>query len=324
MIIVTGGAGFIGSAIVWKLNEMGIDNILIVDHLGSSEKWKNLRALRFADYLEKDEFLDRIQWDEEWPEIDCVFHMGACSSTTEKNASYLIENNFEFTRILSSFCAERNIRFIYASSAATYGLGESGYADIESEIHTLRPLNMYGYSKQMFDLWARRQGLLSQQVGLKFFNVYGPNEAHKDDMRSVVHKAFEQIRDTGHVELFRSYRSDFKDGEQKRDFIYIKDAVAMAIHFFQHREIGGLFNIGTGKARSWNDLVRAVFTAMDKPEKIQYVEMPGYLQPKYQYFTESDSRKIVAAGYSQELYSLEQGIMDYVRGYLLSDKFLGD
>lgn len=324
MIIVSGGAGFIGSALVWQLNRMGREDVLIVDHLGSGEKWKNLRALKFIDYLEKDRFLEEIVVHEGWDDIDAILHMGACSSTTQTDASYLIQNNFEYTKELSLYCAERDIRFIYASSAATYGLGEQGYQDDEDSIHLLRPLNMYGYSKQIFDQWALREGLLEKQVGLKFFNVYGPNEAHKGDMRSVVHKSWGQIMDKGTVSLFKSLRPEYKDGEQMRDFIYIKDAVKMALHFLEYEELSGLYNIGTGRARSWNDLVKAVFFSLEKPADIQYIDMPEHLQSKYQYFTEADISKLRDAGYTEEITSLEDGIRDYIQNYALPHRYLGD
>lgn len=323
MIVVTGGAGFIGSSIVWKLNQLGEDKIIIVDELGTDEKWKNLVPLKFEDFEHKDDFISMIIERDVPFKIDSVIHMGANSSTTEKDADHLFSNNYLYTKELSKYCFEKNIRFIYASSAATYGDGSLGFDDDENKLETLRPLNMYGYSKQMFDLWANRNGVFDKIVGLKYFNVYGPNEYHKGDMRSVVHKAFEQIRDTGKVKLFKSLNPKYKDGEQLRDFIYIKDAVDMTLFFLDKPNINGLYNIGTGKARSWNDLVTAIFKALNKEVNIEYVDLPEHLREKYQYFTEANISKIKKAGFNSSITSLEDGVADYVKNYLLGKQFLG-
>ena len=326
LIIVTGGAGFIGSAIVWKLNEMGYENIIIVDHLGESDKWKNLRSLKFMDYVEKDKFIDTIHNNENPYSADCIFHMGACSATTQSDASYLIQNNFEYTRDLAICAMKKNIRFIYASSAATYGDGSSGYLDNESDMDQLRPLNMYGYSKQLFDQWARHHKVLNKIVGLKFFNVFGPNEWHKGDMRSMVVKAYEQIKDKGEIALFKSYKTEYNDGEQVRDFIYIKDAVQMAIHFYENRDgiYSGIFNVGTSQTRSWNDLAKAVFKAMNLDPKINYIDMPPALTDRYQYHTQANIDKLRDTGYKKELWTLEAAIGDYVNSYLIPHDHLGD
>jgi len=319
MIVVTGGAGFIGSNIVAKLNDLGHDNIIIVDHLGTSDKWKNLNGLKFTDIFHKDKFYD-LMMEENVPfNIDTVFHMGACSSTTEKDADYLLQNNYKYSLELVKYCLPRKAHFIYASSAATYGNGSAGYND-ESDILSLRPLNMYGYSKQMFDVWLRKMKISSKVVGLKFFNVYGPNEYHKDDMRSVIHKAYGQILETGKVKLFKSYNKDYNDGEQKRDFVYVKDVVELSTYFFQNRDKYGLFNVGTGKARTWNDLVSAVFNAMGKPINIEYIEMPEYLRRKYQYFTEAKMDAVKKIGFNNSFTSLEDGVDDYVKNYLMKDE----
>jgi ADP-L-glycero-D-manno-heptose 6-epimerase len=248
--------------------------------------------------------------------------MGACSSTTETNASYLIKNNYEYTKILARWTTDADIRFIYASSAATYGDGSAGFADDEEKIHTLKPLNMYGYSKQLFDLWAQRKGMLKKIVGLKYFNVFGPNEYHKADMRSFVLKAFEQINSTGKVRLFKSHKPEYKDGEQLRDFLYIKDAVDMTLFFFDNPKINGLFNIGTSNARSWNDLVNAVFDAMGQKTKIEYIDMPDSIRNQYQYFTQADTTKIKQAGYNKKITSLEDAVKDYVQNYLQKNGYL--
>jgi ADP-L-glycero-D-manno-heptose 6-epimerase len=321
MIVVTGGAGFIGSAIVWRLNQLGNDNILIVDELGTDEKWKNLTSLKFADYMNKWEFLDKIESEADF-NIEAIIHMGANSSTTEKDADHLIENNYEYTKALVLYSVKKNVRFIYASSAATYGDGSLGFADNEDGIINLRPLNMYGYSKQLFDLWAIRNNLTDKIAGIKYFNVYGPNEYHKGDMRSVVNKAYDQINETGKVKLFKSENPLYKDGEQKRDFIYVKDAVEMTLFFLFNKEKNGIYNVGSGKARTWNALVNSIFNALGKPINIEYVELPDHLKTKYQYFTEADISKIKKAGYAYPLYSLEDGVADYVKNYLQQSGYL--
>lgn len=331
MIIVTGGAGFIGSAIVWRLNQLGREDVLIVDDLGTDEKWKNLVPLRFHDYMEKDEFLDLVmsqrlaaRFRSENDPIEAVIHMGACSATTQRDASFLIHNNFEYTRRLALMAVAEGTRFIYASSAATYGDGSTGFGDDEKRIDSLRPLNMYGYSKQLFDQWALRRGLLDRIVGLKYFNVYGPNEYHKDDMRSVVLKAFEQIRDSGKMKLFKSYRDDYKDGEQVRDFVYVKDAVEMTLFFLERKSATGLFNVGSGTANTWNKLAAAVFSAVDKEANIDYIEMPETIREKYQYYTCADISKITKAGYSKPMMDIEEAVGDYVKNYLVRGRRLGE
>ncbi|HIJ94534.1 MAG TPA: ADP-glyceromanno-heptose 6-epimerase [Desulfuromonadales bacterium] len=330
MIIVTGGAGLIGSAIVHHLNQLGRDDILIVDHLGRTDKWRNLSPLRFRDYLEKDVFerlLDEGKLAERLPggeKPEAVFHLGACSATTEADATYLINNNFEYTRKLALAALAADARFIYASSAATYGDGEHGFVDDHSGLAELRPMNMYGYSKQLFDLWAQRRGILDTIVGIKYFNVYGPNEQHKGEMRSLVLKAYEQICSTGTLRLFKSYRPEYGDGEQLRDFIYVKDAAAMTVHFLQNRSAGGIFNVGGGTTVSWNRLARAVFGAMQKPVSIAYIDMPESIRATYQYITCAETAKIRGAGYMQSVTSVEDAVTDYIRNYLVTGKRLGD
>ena len=330
MIIVTGGAGLIGSAVVQHLNRLGREDILIVDHLGHTDKWRNLSALRFMDYLEKDAFeriLDDGTLARRLPpgsSLEAVIHLGACSATTEPDATYLIRNNFEYSRKLALTALAANARFIYASSAATYGDGEHGFIDDDSQLPLLRPMNMYGYSKQLFDLWALRQGLLDKIVGIKFFNVYGPNEQHKGEMRSLVLKAYEQIGTTGQLKLFKSHRPEYGDGEQLRDFVYVKDAAAMTLHFLKHTSANGIFNVGGGTTVSWNRLARAVFNAMEKPINIEYIDMPESIRSTYQYLTCAETAKIRAAGYSEPVTSVEEAVADYIRNYLIPGSRLGD
>jgi ADP-L-glycero-D-manno-heptose 6-epimerase len=316
MIVVTGGAGFIGSAFVWKLNQEGIDNIVIVDTLGTSDKWKNLVSLRFADYIHKDEFLRMICADQVPYQVRAVVHMGACSSTTERDADYLWANNYLYSCRIADWALKNQIRLIYASSAATYGDGSLGFSDDDTLTPTLRPINMYGYSKQLFDLWVLKRELEKRIAGIKFFNVFGPNEYHKGDMRSVVHKAYGQILQTGNVRLFKSYRSEYANGGQMRDFVYIKDCVEVLWWLMKHPEVNGIFNLGTGQARSWNDLIRAVFTAMKFETNIEYIEMPPGLEGQYQYFTEAKMNKLKATGCSVAFRTLEDAVRDYIVHHL--------
>jgi ADP-L-glycero-D-manno-heptose 6-epimerase len=323
MILVTGGAGFIGSALVAELNARGVDDILIVDILGTDARWKNLRNLAFADYMEADDFSAMVAESDIELEFEAILHMGACSDTTERDCSYLAKNNYEFSKLLAGWALETGARFIYASSAATYGDGSQGFSDDEDALERLRPLNMYGYSKQMFDLWCRRQGLLRKFVGLKYFNVFGPNEYHKGNMRSFVVKAYEQINEGGGVKLFKSHRTGYADGEQLRDFIYIKDAVEMTLFFLQRPELSGIYNVGTGKARNWNDLAAATFKAMGREVNVEYIPMPEALRDKYQYYTQADMSKLRQAGYTKDTISLEDAIGDYVQNYLAKDAYIG-
>ena len=324
MYIVTGGAGLIGSAVVAALNQRGISDILVVDHLGNSDKWKNLAPLAYDDYLEKGEFREMLRRNAFGGNIEGVFHLGACSSTTERDASYLIDNNFRYTAELAEFCVNRGIRMVYASSCATYGDGSKGYVDDDDKIEELRPMNMYGYSKQMFDLYARRRNWLKKLVGCKFSNVYGPNERHKGEMRSVVLRAFEQITTDGKLRLFKSYKPEYADGESMRDFLYVKDAVDMVLHLFGTSGACGLYNIGSGKAETWNSLGKAVFEALGKELNIEYIDMPEHLKDRYQYYTKAEMDKFYKTGYTREIMSLQDAIRDYVVNYLLPGKFLGD
>jgi len=325
-ILVTGGAGFIGSALVWALNQRGLTDIVVTDFLGSDEKWRNLVPLAFSDYVEADAFRSRIAVDPmAFGTFSTVFHLGACSATTERNASYLADNNFGYTRELAAWSLAQSARFVYASSAATYGDGAAGMDDRDPNLGRLRPLNMYGYSKHLFDLYAQRHGFLDRIAGVKYFNVFGPNEDHKGDMRSLVHKAFQQIQATGRVQLFRSHKPEYKDGEQKRDFLYVKDAVEMTIHLADRgRQAGGLFNLGSGEANTWLTLTRAIFAALGREPAIDFVDLPEVLRGKYQYFTQADIGKLRATGYDRPGTPLADAVRDYVQGYLVPDRRLGD
>ncbi len=319
-IVVTGAAGFIGTNVVQELNNRGVDDIVIVDELGKDEKWKNLSTLKYDEFLNIHDFRKRIKDFEFDINTDAVIHLGACSSTTETDADYLADNNYQYSRDICLWCLDFGIRFVYASSAATYGDGSLGYSDNDAKTPSYLPLNMYGYSKQMFDLWALRNGFFDQIVGLKYFNVFGPFEDHKGDMRSVVHKAFHQIQETGKVSLFKSYKPEYEDGGQVRDFIYVKDAVDVTIDFALNNKKSGLFNCGTGTSRSWLDLANATFAAMGIEPNIDFIEMPEHLKGKYQYHTEANSAKLRAAGYDKPFTSLEDGIRDYVQNYLVEKK----
>jgi ADP-L-glycero-D-manno-heptose 6-epimerase len=323
-ILVTGGAGFIGSALIWELNRRGLENILVADFLGKDEKWKNLTPLRFADYVEADTLLTRLDdAPHKFSDIRLIFHLGANSSTTETNAAHLIENNFEYSKTLARFALDGGRRFLYASSAATYGASEESLPE-STPLESLRPLNIYGYSKHLFDTWAERAGILPQITGLKYFNIFGPNENHKRDMRSVVHKAYHQIRETGQVSLFKSYRPEFNDGEQRRDFLYVKDAVQATVFLAERVDGGALFNIGSGRANTWLSLVNAIFTALDKPAKVNFIDMPETMRDKYQYSTCADITRLRSFGFTQPMTPLSDAVRDYVVNYLVPGRHLGD
>ncbi len=324
-ILVTGGAGFIGSALVWALNEKGRENVIVSDRLGSDEKWKNLVPLRFEDYVDADELLEGVKRSPEFlGDVSTVFHLGACSSTTESDAGFLMRNNFEYTKQLAEWALGRRTRFVYASSAATYGDGSEGMDDKDQEIDKFRPLNMYGYSKHLFDCYAKRKGILKSVIGLKYFNVFGPNEDHKGDMRSLVNKAYAQIVATGRVQLFKSYKPDYQHGEQMRDFLYVKDAVEMTIHLSNRPLAGGLFNMGSGVASTWIQLAEAIFHALGRQPSIEFIEMPEELQGKYQDYTCADIGKLTNAGYAERVTPLGDAVYDYVANYLATGKRLGD
>src|SRR5450830_159317 len=320
MIVITGGAGMIGSIIAWHLNTiLGREDIVIVDRFTHTDQWQNLCHRRYANYLDKDELLP---WLNSAKNVEAVIHMGAISATTERDFNKLVQENIRYSQHLWTWCAENKVPFIYASSAATYGGGEHGYEDDESNIDILRPLNGYGYSKQFFDQWALSQvktGLRTppQWQGFKFFNVYGPNEYHKERMASVALHTFKQFTEHGTVKLFKSNRADYADGMQLRDFVYVKDAAAIVVHFLMQKADSGIYNIGTGKARAFKDLASAVMSSMHKTPSITYIDMPQDLDGKYQYYTQASMDKLRAAGYTQPFHTLEEGVRDYVQNYLM-------
>lgn len=320
-IIVTGGAGLIGSALVWALNLRGIDDILVVDRLQADEKWKNLVALRYADYMDADEFEERlVHSPNDFDSVAACFHLGACSSTTETDAGYLMRNNYEYTKHVAEWALAAGVRLVYASSAATYGALETGLSE-DRPLRELRPLNMYAYSKHLFDLHAERMGWLDKITGIKYFNVFGPNEEHKGDMRSIVHKAYGQIREHGSVKLFRSYRPEFGDGMQQRDFIYVKDAAEMTLHLAQSDAMG-LYNVGSGEAQTWLDLVGPIFDTLGIKQNIEFIEMPEALRDKYQYCTRASTQRLRAAGYTKPVMPLGAAVADYVSNYLVPGRRL--
>lgn len=316
MYIMTGGAGFIGSAMLAKLNAEGIFDIMVVDDMGSGETWKNLSGKRIADYVQKDDFLQMMA-DKKMPErIEAIIHLGACSATTERNVEYLMKNNYYYSKEVTEYAVKKAIRLIYASSGATYGDGEFGFTDEDSRFKTLRPTNPYGYSKHLHDIYVLHNKHNIKVAGLKFFNVYGPNEYHKGDMASVVYKAYHQAKQTGKIKLFRSYHRDFQDGEQKRDFVYVKDCCNVMWWLLKNPRTNGIYNLGSGQARSWNDLARAVFAALDKPAMVEYIDMPDQLQGQYQYFTQAEMGKLRDTKCPLPSTSLEDGVRDYICNYL--------
>lgn len=324
-VLVTGAGGFIGSALVHTLNQRGITQILATDSLGVDEKWKNLMPLAFEDYVQADDFLEAIEDDpDHFGRFAAVFHLGACSSTTVTDADHVLRNNFAYTKSLCRWALSAGARFVYASSAATYGDGSAGMDDKEEDLSRYRPLNLYGYSKHLFDLYAWRDDILQDIVGIKYFNVFGPNEYHKGDMRSLVCKACDEVRETGRIRLFKSHRPEYPDGGQMRDFVYIKDAVDMTLHLAENEDAGGLYNVGSGKARTWLDLAHALFAAMGREPAIEFFDMPDAIRDQYQYFTEADISKIRDTGYSTPTTPLEDAIRDYVVNYLLPGKRLGE
>lgn len=320
MIVLTGGAGFIGSCFLWKLNKEGIGDVIVVDNISDTEKWKNLSGKHYLDYIQKDEFI-RLLENDDLPVPQYIIHMGACSSTLVTDSAYLISNNYEYSKKLAQWAFSHKVPFLYASSAATYGDGQFGYDDSNENTLRLKPLNMYGQSKQLFDLWILNNGHEGKATGLKFFNVFGPNEYHKGEMRSVICKNFPEIMKGNSMRLFKSNNSDYRDGAQKRDFIYVKDAVEVMYYFFTHPDKTGIFNLGSGTARTWNDLARAMFSSLGKTPQIEYIDMPEMIREKYQYFTEAKMNKLKQVGCSCLFWTLEAAIRDYAK-YLKKGAYL--
>ena len=318
MIAITGGVGFIGSALLWKFNELGRKDLLIVDQEAKgSAKWNNVKKHSFDTYLESDEFIERLEKKEFNGKISAIFHMGACSDTTEMDKAFLRKNNSEYTERIARWAIQNKAYLCYASSAATYGDGKLGFSDDDKLTPSLRPLNPYGQSKLDLDSWVLKNKLEKEITGFRFFNVYGPNEYHKGHMRSMAQKGFEQIRDSGKLRLFRSYKPEYPDGGQQRDFVYVKDVVDVMLWFYQNPKIKGIYNLGRGVAESWNELAEALFRAMSKPKNIEYIDMPASIKNQYQYFTEADLKKLKATGSPAKFQNLEQGVRDYVQNYLL-------
>lgn len=311
--IITGGAGFIGSCLISRLNQEGIHDIIIVDNIAKSSKWLNLVNKHFCSYISKNEFLNCI---DDISDLDGVIHLGACSSTTETNFDYLYANNYQYSIELYQLCARKNIPFIYASSAAVYGDGSHGFSE-QTDLHKLIPLNRYGYSKLLFDKWVTKEKAGNNQcVGLRFFNVYGPNEYHKESMASMVYHGFQQIKTTGKIRLFKSENPHYCDGEQLRDFVYVKDVCDVILYFILHPKQSGIFNVGTGHCFTFNDLAHALFSALDKAPNIEYIDMPMNLKRSYQYYTKADIDKLRKCGYTREMMSLNNGVYEYVTQFL--------
>ena len=318
MIVITGGAGMIGSMIAWHLNNLGRDDLVIVDDIQHPDQWQNLVKRRYQNYLDKSELAGFLAGK---PKIDAIIHMGAISATTERDFNKLVQNNIRYSQLLWDWCAENKVPYLYASSAATYGNGDQGYDDA-CNVNTLRPLNGYGYSKQYFDQWALQQAANKQPTppqwqGFKFFNVYGPNEYHKERMASVSFHTFNQVKADGTVKLFKSHLAGYEDGMQLRDFVYVKDAAAAVVHFVNNLCESGIYNIGTGQARAFKDLASTVMTSLGKTPNITYIDMPEDLRGKYQYFTEAKMLKLADAGYTEKFHTLEEGVQDYVQNYLM-------
>ncbi|MBI4353177.1 MAG: ADP-glyceromanno-heptose 6-epimerase [Candidatus Omnitrophica bacterium] len=319
MIIVTGGAGFIGSALIWGLNRKGFKDILVVDqNAAGSPKWGNLDKLSYTAYFESSGFLTSLEQGKWNTGVSAILHMGACSDTTEKNTAFLRENNTLYSERLAAWAIRHNVYFAYASSAAAYGAGERGFSDDDDTLR-LKALNPYGQSKLDFDLSVLRNKWETQVTGFRFFNVYGPNEYHKGAMRSMVHKGFEQIQSGGKLRLFKSYKAEYPDGGQKRDFVYVKDVVDLVLWFMEHPAKKGIYNVGAGRAQSWNELAEALFKACRKPVQIEYVDMPESIKNQYQYFTQADLTKLRQTNCPVTFQNLETGVSDYVKHHLLRE-----
>lgn len=325
MIIVTGGAGFIGSALIWALNERGQTDIVVVDAASHERKQRNLAPLRYRELISKETFRNKLSagaYDS--AKVEGIIHEGACSSTTESNWEYLEDNNVRYTQDIIAWCVRHNVRCVYASSGAVYGDGRHGFSDDPTAFDHLEPLNLYGRSKLLVDRWARDHDYLEHVAGLRYFNVFGPNEYHKGAMRSVIAKAYPKLQREGVIELYKSYRPDVPDGEQRRDFLYVNDAVKVTLYFLDHPKLSGVYNVGTGESRTWNEVATAMFAAAEKPDNIRYIEMPAEVRAHYQYRTEADITKLRAAGYTRAFRPLKDSVREYVTQYLARDRHLGE
>jgi len=317
MILITGAAGFIGSAVAYTLNRQGRKDLILCDRFGKSEKWKNILGLQYSRFVHSDKLFDYLLEDPQAKEIEVVIHLGACSDTTETDMDYLLENNVNYSIGLCQWSVENNVRFVYASSAAVYGDGSLGFSDSDELTPKLRPLNKYGFSKWMFDLWVLNNGFIDKVAGLRYFNVFGPNEYHKAKMASVVFHACPQALESGTVKLFESHREDVKHGEQARDFIYIDEAVDITLFLLKNNAVCGIFNAGTGRAHTFNDLAHGVFEGVGKEPVIRYFTMPEDLRDRYQYFTRADMTRLKKAGYKEQEDRFKEYVAVYVKKYLV-------
>jgi len=334
MILITGAAGFIGSALTWSLNTQGRNDLILCDRFGTNEmsakaswrssaKWKNLLGCRFLEFVDREKLFEKLHTEPWAQQIDIVLHIGARTDTTETDTDLLFQMNTEYSRKLCEWAIDRGARFIYASSAAVYGDGTLGFSDEDALTPHLRPLNAYGFSKWLFDMWVLEHGLTDKVAGLRFFNVFGPNEYHKGTMASVIYRSFPLIYKEGKIRLFESHRSDCAHGEQKRDFIYIKDVIQVVQYFIEHPDSNGIFNVGTGQAHSFNELAQAMFLSLGKEPQIEYFPMPESIRAQYQYFTKAELAKLRKTGFSGVFTPFEEAVTDYVKNYLVSGRYLG-
>ena len=320
MIIITGAAGFIGSVIAQDLYRQGAKDLILVDKFTKPDKWKNTLGINFKDFIDRDIFLEKLE-NNEFGKPQAVIHMGACTDTTEFDMDRLMVQNYEYSRRICSWCLDKDVRFIYASSAAVYGDGSKGFMDSNDHTLGLEPLNPYGFSKLIFDRWLINNGLSNAVAGLRFFNVFGPNEYHKGKMSSIIYRSFPMAKKEGVVKLFKSYKKDYVDGGQTRDFIYVKDIIPVVSFLLEHKNACGIFNLGTGKARTFNELATAILSSLGKEKRIEYIEMPEEIKNKYQYFTQAEMNELRNAGYKKDFMSLEDSVSDYVQNYLLSGRY---
>jgi ADP-L-glycero-D-manno-heptose 6-epimerase len=325
MILITGAAGFIGSAVVYALNRQGNTNLILCDRFGERQKWKNIRGLRYKRFIQRDALFDFLKNFPSAGDISTVVHLGACSDTTETNMDYLFENNVHYSIELCQWALQHGVRFVYASSAAVYGDGSQGFSDADDVTPKLRPLNLYGFSKWMFDMWVLENGLKDRVAGLRYFNVFGPNEYHKGPMASVVYRSFPQAAKEGKVRLFESHRPEVTHGEQARDFVYIDEAVDITLFLLNHPMANGIFNAGTGHAHTFNELAYALFEGLEKHPVIEYFPMPEDLRARYQYFTQADMTRIHKSGYPEQEDRFKEYVVHYVKNYLVpGDSYLID